>query len=228
MVFRRARSAFWATSAQLAAWALQLFGAFALLLALASRARRARAAAAAVLFAVNVTAVLPATPSNVGVFQLAVLTVLAGGYGVPAAAALGYGIILQAVEVVTAVGSASGADPRGCLVARRPHARAGRHAGRAVSRAAPLPEPQASRAPAYRRRSHLAAEPRATPACGCWCSEHPAVSRVPRRPRRSCPMHAASSVRSAGTMLSVSSIGPKGLDVRLRSNGRNAQRPRRP
>ena len=38
-----------------------------------------------------------------GVFQLAVLTVLAGGYGVPAATALGYGIILQAVEVVTAV-----------------------------------------------------------------------------------------------------------------------------
>ena len=55
------------------------------------------------LFAVNVTAVLPATPSNVGVFQLAVMTVLTGAYGVPAAAALGYGIILQAVEVATAV-----------------------------------------------------------------------------------------------------------------------------
>jgi phosphatidylinositol alpha-mannosyltransferase len=60
-------------------------------------------AAAAVLFAVNVTAVLPATPSNVGVFQLAVITVLSGAYGVPYAAALGYGLILQAVEVVTAV-----------------------------------------------------------------------------------------------------------------------------
>jgi phosphatidyl-myo-inositol alpha-mannosyltransferase len=103
MVFRRARSAIWATSAQLAAWALQLLGAFALLLALNLEGHGGLGAAAAVLFAVNVTAVLPATPSNVGVFQLAVLTVLAGGYGVPAATALGYGIILQAVEVLTAV-----------------------------------------------------------------------------------------------------------------------------
>jgi phosphatidylinositol alpha-mannosyltransferase len=103
MVFRRARSAIWATSAQLAAWALQLLGAFALMLALDLEGHGGIGAAAAVLFAVNVTAVLPATPSNVGVFQLAVLTVLAGGYGVPAATALGYGIILQAVEVVTAV-----------------------------------------------------------------------------------------------------------------------------
>ena len=55
------------------------------------------------LFAVNVTAVLPVTPSNVGVFQFAVMTVLTGVYGVPAAAALGYGIILQAVEIATAV-----------------------------------------------------------------------------------------------------------------------------
>jgi phosphatidylinositol alpha-mannosyltransferase len=102
-VFRSARPAFWATSAQLAAWALQLLGAFALLLALRLDQYGGLGAAAAVLFAVNVTAVLPATPSNVGVFQLAVLTVLAGGYGVPTAAALGYGIILQAVEVATAV-----------------------------------------------------------------------------------------------------------------------------
>ena len=39
-------------------------------------------AAAAVLFAVNVTAVLPATPSNLGVFQAACVAVLAGAYGV--------------------------------------------------------------------------------------------------------------------------------------------------
>jgi phosphatidylinositol alpha-mannosyltransferase len=103
MVFRRGRSAMWAISAQLAAWALQLLGAFALMLALGLEGHGGLGAAAAVLFAVNVTAALPATPSNVGVFQLAVLTVLAGGYDVPAAAALGYGIILQAVEVVTAV-----------------------------------------------------------------------------------------------------------------------------
>ena len=62
----------WATSAQLAAWGLQLLGAYALLLALNLDSRAGLGAAAAVLFAVNVTAVLPATPSNVGVFQLAV------------------------------------------------------------------------------------------------------------------------------------------------------------
>jgi phosphatidylinositol alpha-mannosyltransferase len=102
-VFRRLRYAAWATSAQLAAWALQLVGAFALLLALNLEGRAGLDAAAAVLFAVNVTAVLPATPSNVGVFQLAVITVLSGVYGVPAATALGYGIILQAVELATAI-----------------------------------------------------------------------------------------------------------------------------
>jgi phosphatidylinositol alpha-mannosyltransferase len=102
-VFRRPRRAAWATSAQLAAWGLQLLGAFALLLALDLEGKAGIGAAAAVLFAVNVTAVLPATPSNVGVFQIAVITVLTGAYGVPTAAALGYGIILQAVEVATAV-----------------------------------------------------------------------------------------------------------------------------
>ena len=39
-------------------------------------------AAAAVLFAVNVTAVIPATPSNIGVFQLATISVLTTGFGV--------------------------------------------------------------------------------------------------------------------------------------------------
>jgi phosphatidylinositol alpha-mannosyltransferase len=102
-VFRRPRRAALAISAQLAAWGLQLLGAFALLMAMNLDHRAGIGAAAAVLFAVNVTAVLPATPSNVGVFQLAVITVLTGAYGVPAASALGYGLILQAVEVVTAV-----------------------------------------------------------------------------------------------------------------------------
>ncbi|MFL5878195.1 MAG: phosphatidylinositol alpha-mannosyltransferase, partial [Solirubrobacteraceae bacterium] len=60
-------------------------------------------AAAAVLFAVNVTAVLPATPSNLGIFQAACVAVLTGAYGVSAADALGYGIILQAVEIATAL-----------------------------------------------------------------------------------------------------------------------------
>jgi phosphatidylinositol alpha-mannosyltransferase len=56
-----------------------------------------------VLFAVNVTAVLPATPSNLGVFQAACVAVLHGAYGVGAADALAFGIILQAVEIATAV-----------------------------------------------------------------------------------------------------------------------------
>src|SRR4029078_3335222 len=57
----------------------------------------------AVLFAVNVTAVVPATPSNIGVFQLAVISVLHTGFGTGAADALAYGVILQAVEIATAI-----------------------------------------------------------------------------------------------------------------------------
>ncbi len=49
------------------------------------------------------TAVIPATPSNIGIFQLAVITVLTTGFGVSAADALAYGVILQAVEFATAV-----------------------------------------------------------------------------------------------------------------------------
>jgi phosphatidyl-myo-inositol alpha-mannosyltransferase len=60
-------------------------------------------ACAAVLFAVNVTAVVPATPSNIGVFQLAVISVLTTGFGVGASDALAYGVILQAIEIATAV-----------------------------------------------------------------------------------------------------------------------------
>jgi phosphatidylinositol alpha-mannosyltransferase len=56
-----------------------------------------------VLFAVNVSAVLPATPSNLGVFQAACVFVLHNAYGVGTADALGYGIVLQAVEIATAV-----------------------------------------------------------------------------------------------------------------------------
>ena len=61
------------------------------------------AGAAGVLFAVNVTAVVPATPANVGVFQAACVAVLAGAYHVSVPDAVAYGIILQAVEVAAAV-----------------------------------------------------------------------------------------------------------------------------
>ncbi len=60
-------------------------------------------AAAAVLFAVNVTAAIPATPANVGVFQAACVAVLAGAYHVSTPEAIAYGIVLQAVELGTAL-----------------------------------------------------------------------------------------------------------------------------
>src|SRR5206468_4205971 len=60
-------------------------------------------AAAAVLFAVNITAVLPATPANLGVFQAACVAVLHTGWHVGVPAAVAYGVILQAVEVTTAI-----------------------------------------------------------------------------------------------------------------------------
>jgi phosphatidylinositol alpha-mannosyltransferase len=101
-VFRDPRRGPTASAAQLGAWALQLVACYALLEAMGLE-RAGIGAAAAVLFAVNVTAVVPATPSNIGVFQLAVISVLTTGFGIGAADALAYGVILQAVEVATAV-----------------------------------------------------------------------------------------------------------------------------
>jgi phosphatidylinositol alpha-mannosyltransferase len=92
-----------AVFAQLLAWALQWLACYAVLCALGLQSDGGLTAAAAVLLAINVSAVLPATPSNVGVFQAACLVVLAA-YGVGAGPALAYGIILQAVEVLTALG----------------------------------------------------------------------------------------------------------------------------
>ena len=101
-VFRRPRLGLTAASAQLGAWALQLVACYVLLVALNLDGAADLGAAAAVLFAVNVTAVLPVTPSNLGVFQAACVAVLTGAYGIDPAQALGYGIILQAVEIATA------------------------------------------------------------------------------------------------------------------------------
>lgn len=102
-VFRQPRAAAVATSAQLAAWGLQLLSCYVLLRALELDTQVGIGAAAAALFAVNVTAVVPATPSNIGIFQVAVISVLTTGYGVAKVDALAYGIILQAVEIATAV-----------------------------------------------------------------------------------------------------------------------------
>jgi phosphatidyl-myo-inositol alpha-mannosyltransferase len=103
VVFRRPRQGIVAATAQLGAWAIQLAACWALFAALGLSGEAGIAAAAAVLFAVNVTAVVPVTPSNIGVFQLAVISVLHTGFGVGTADALAYGVILQAVEIATAV-----------------------------------------------------------------------------------------------------------------------------
>jgi phosphatidylinositol alpha-mannosyltransferase len=102
-VFRNPRRGPAAAAAQLAAWAIQLSACWALLAALGLTGQAGIGAAAAVLFAVNVTAAVPATPSNIGVFQLSVLSVLHTGFNVSTGDALAYGIILQAVEIATAV-----------------------------------------------------------------------------------------------------------------------------
>lgn len=102
-VFRHPREGVAATLAQFAAWALQVLSAYLVLQALGLQGTAGLAGAAAVLVAVNVTAVVPVTPSNIGVFQAACVAVLAG-FGVSGGHALAFGIVLQAVEVLTAVG----------------------------------------------------------------------------------------------------------------------------
>jgi phosphatidylinositol alpha-mannosyltransferase len=102
-VFRHPRQAARATGIQLVAWTLQWLSCWLLLMALGLDVRSGGAAAAGVLFAVNITAVMPATPANVGVFQAACVAVLAGAYHVSTPDAIAYGIVLQAVEVATAL-----------------------------------------------------------------------------------------------------------------------------
>jgi phosphatidylinositol alpha-mannosyltransferase len=102
-VFRQPRLAARATAVQLGAWGLQGMSCWLLLMAFGLDGRTGVAGAAAVLFAVNATAIVPATPANVGVFQAACVAVLVGAYHVSTPDALAYGIVLQAVEVATAV-----------------------------------------------------------------------------------------------------------------------------
>jgi phosphatidyl-myo-inositol alpha-mannosyltransferase len=102
IVFARPRYGAGAIASQLAAWALQWLACYMVLLSLGLQVQAGLVSAAAILLAVNVSAILPATPSNVGVFQAACLVVLAA-YGVGAGPGLAYGIILQAVEVLTAL-----------------------------------------------------------------------------------------------------------------------------
>jgi phosphatidyl-myo-inositol alpha-mannosyltransferase len=101
-VFRKPKLGAWAALMQLSAWGIQWLACYLLLVALGLDDQAGMGAAAAVLFAVNVTAAIPATPSNLGVFQAACVAVLSA-YGVGKTNALAYGIILQAVEIATAV-----------------------------------------------------------------------------------------------------------------------------
>jgi len=103
VVFRRPKLGAVATGAQLGAWALQWMSCYILLVALGLDHQAGIAAAAAVLFAVNITAVLPATPANLGVFQAACAAVLHTGWHVGFGTGVAYGVILQAVEVSTAI-----------------------------------------------------------------------------------------------------------------------------
>ena len=102
LVFRRASATSHALSVQLAAWALQLLSVYALLVAFGLEDRAGLAAAAAVLTAVNVAGIVPATPSNVGVFQAACVLVLTA-WGIGGETALAFGILLQAIEVAVAL-----------------------------------------------------------------------------------------------------------------------------
>ncbi len=102
-VFRQPRLGAEAALFQFAAWALQWLACYILLVALGLNDQAGPAAAAAVLFAVNITAVLPATPANLGVFQAACAAVLHAGWHVGFGTGVAYGVILQAVEVSTAI-----------------------------------------------------------------------------------------------------------------------------
>jgi phosphatidylinositol alpha-mannosyltransferase len=102
-LFRHPRPALIASSAQLGAWALQWLSCWLLLKGLGLDSHAGVGAAAAVLFAVNITALVPATPANIGVFQAACVAVLAGAYHVSTADAIAYGIVLQVVELATAL-----------------------------------------------------------------------------------------------------------------------------
>jgi phosphatidyl-myo-inositol alpha-mannosyltransferase len=102
-VFRQPRLGAEAALFQFAAWTLQWLACYILLVALGLNDQAGPAAAAAVLFAVNITAVLPATPANLGVFQAACAAVLHAGWHVGLGTGVAYGVILQAVEVSTAI-----------------------------------------------------------------------------------------------------------------------------
>ncbi len=90
---------------QLGAWALQWFACLAAMFALGLQHHASPAAAAAILLAINLAAVVPVTPGNVGLFQAACIAVLTP-LGIRAGDALAYGLLLQGIEIIVALGLA--------------------------------------------------------------------------------------------------------------------------
>jgi uncharacterized protein (TIRG00374 family) len=99
-MFHQARTALHAGGCQLAAWVLQGFAGFSILMAL--HLHPSVTTAAAILLAINISAVVPVTPANVGLFQAACIAVLTP-LGVSGGHALAYGLLLQAVEIGVAL-----------------------------------------------------------------------------------------------------------------------------
>jgi phosphatidyl-myo-inositol alpha-mannosyltransferase len=89
--------------AQAGAWALQLLSVYVLLIGMHLDSQTGLLAAAAVLFAVNVTMLFPITPGDLGVFQAAVATVLHSGWNVSYGRGVAFAVVLQAIELATAI-----------------------------------------------------------------------------------------------------------------------------
>jgi phosphatidylinositol alpha-mannosyltransferase len=102
-VFRQPRLAAMAAGAQFGAWGLQCVSVYLVLAALHLADQTGFIGAVAVLFAVNVTMLLPVTPGDVGVFQAATAAVLHAGWQVPFSAGVAVGVVLQAVELIAAL-----------------------------------------------------------------------------------------------------------------------------
>jgi uncharacterized membrane protein YbhN (UPF0104 family) len=86
---------------QVLAWIAQLAAAFAMLEAFHLGSAGLRAAALVIVLT-NLIGLIPATPGNVGTFQVAAVAALAT-YGVPAGPALAYALGLQALQLVVGV-----------------------------------------------------------------------------------------------------------------------------
>jgi phosphatidyl-myo-inositol alpha-mannosyltransferase len=102
-VFRRPRLASVSVIGQLGAWVLQWLAVYVLLAGLNLAGRTGVVGAVGVLFAINITMLLPVTPGDIGVFQAAVAAVLHSGWHVAYSRGVAYGVVLQAAELMTAI-----------------------------------------------------------------------------------------------------------------------------